>query len=386
MSVREYLSPDKVSEALKNWLREPDEPDRVYPKNKKIEVVFLVEAVNAILPRTEGVEDITLTKLPGTEYEVPTILPEKLQAVTRRRMLAQLRRYRDEKPENLKQYLKTLANLFEYTKGGKSKSKNEKVVIRFKKAEVYSGNPKDWNCYIQPPGGDATDVGMDGFCPACTLFGTVITNNVLEFYDTKKDKNIFGESVGIKSRVEFDPAVAFVDQEKSVADYTHNKVADGASWTGQSLYTEHHVAPGTLFVGKVTLEDVTEVELKAFLAVLATIDRLGGRERVYGGVRIHLIGIRGGSYETVSALEIARLLAKEYGEVEYPPAVEVVKEKVWNTIQNYGFQRIESKDFKKLMDNMNLWDNLWDDTVKYDKRIVERILRLIRGGNFEPLE
>lgn len=380
MSVGELLSPDKISETLMKWFREPDEPDRVFPKNRKIEIVFLVEAVNAILPRTEGVEDITLIKLPGTEYEVPVILPEKLQAVARRRMLAQLRRYRDEKPDELGKHLETLANLFKYSKGGKGKSKKEEVIVGFTKAKEYMNNPKEWNCYIQPPGGDireATDVGMDGFCPACALFGTVI--------DGSKLFGIGNESIGVKSRVEFDPAIAFVDQEKSVAAYTHNKVADGVSWTGQSLYTEHHVVPGTVFVGKVTLEDVTESELKAFLAVLAAIDRLGGRERVFGGVRIHLVGIRGSSYETVSALDIARRLAKDYGKAEYPPPAEEVKEKVWNIIQEYGFQRIESGGFRKLLDDTNLCDNLWSDTVKYDRRVVERVLRLLRGENFEPV-
>ena len=96
----------KFQEVVGKYLRSPDEKDRLFPKNKKIEIVFLVEAVNAILPRTEGVEDITLMKLAGTDYEVPVILPEKLQAVARRKLLAQLRSYKDLKPEKLGDYFR----------------------------------------------------------------------------------------------------------------------------------------------------------------------------------------------------------------------------------------------------------------------------------------
>jgi len=370
------LSPDMLGEVLGRALRRPGERDRVFPKNKKVEIVFLVEAVNAILPRTEGVEDITLIKLPGTEYEVPMILPEKLQAVARRRMLAQLRRFRDERPQSLKRYLETLSALYKFKKGGK---KAQELIVGFTRAQQYREAPESWNCFIQPPGGDkreATDVGMDGFCPACALFGTVIDGSKLD--------NIDNESIGVKSRVEFDPAIAFVDQEKSVAGFTHNKVADGVSWTGQGLYTEHHVVPGMVFVGKVTLEDVTESELKSFLAVLAAIDRLGGRERLFGGVRIHLIGIRGGSHETVSALELARELAKMLGEREYPPSADEIVKKVYDIIGEYGFHKISSSDYRKLLDDMDVWGSLWRDTVDYDCSVVGRVLSLLKN-NYEKL-
>jgi len=358
----------EIPQPVRKYLRNISEPDRVYPKNKKVEVVFLIKTTNAILLRTEGPEDITLVKLPGTEYEVPMVLPEKLQAVARRRMISHLRRFRDERTSSLRRYLITLSQLYKYTK----KRKQEEVIVGFAKAKKYADKPEAWNCYIQPPGTqvrDSTDVGMDGFCPACALFGTVI--------DSAKMLGIYNESVGVKSRVEFDPAFAITDQEKCVAMITHNKVADGVSWTGQSLFTEYHVLPGTVLVGKVTLEDVTLPELMGFLATLATIDRLGGRERIFGGVRIHLIGIRGGSYETISALELARMLAKEYGPAKILPDAEEVEEKVWRIIENLGFHRLSSSDARVMADNMGVWDELWKSTVEYDRQVVEKVLSLI---------
>ncbi len=364
------INPENVGEKLKSWLRGVEEPDRVFTKNKKVEIVFLVEAVNVILPRTEGVEDITLFKIAGTEYEVPAILPEKLQAVARRRMLAYLRSYRDRNDEKMKEYLNKLAKIATFKT--KKKGKETEVAVGFELAKKFLEPNEKWNCYIQPPGGDikkTTDVGMDGFCPVCALFGVAL--------DSNKISGIGDEAIGIKSRVEFDPAVAITDKTKSVAGYTHNKVSDGVSWTGQSLYKEPHVQPGTIFIGKVTLEDVTEPELKAFLATLSAIDRLGGRERIYGGVRIHLVGIRGGSYETVSAYEIARELVKEYGE-KLPDVNEVV-EKVQKIISKKGFLEINTENFKKLVDDDTVWDKLWESTVEYDKQVIARVLDLVKG-------
>ena len=374
MVAERPVGPEALEQVVGPWLRGVEEEDRVFPKNKKVEVVFLVEAVNAILPRTEGVEDITLFRLPGTSFEVPAILPEKLQAVSRRRMLASLRRFRDERSQRLKTYLERLSALYKEEKTGGRGKKKEPVVYGFAKAEEYAGDPARWNCYIQPPGGDVgggkqTDVGMDGFCPACALFGTVLDGNRL--------KGVSGESIGVKSRVEFDPAIAVADRSKSVVEYTHNKVADGVSWTGQSLFSEPHVHPGTVFVGKVTLEDVTLPELKAFLATLAGIDRLGGRERLFGGVRVHLLGIRGGSYETVSALELARRVAEEFNGDLVP--VEKVAEKVLDTIREKGFTPLDTEAFRKLLDDMDLWDSLWRSTVCFDKSVVRRVIELLRG-------
>ena len=366
------INPENIGEELKNWLRGINEPDRVFTKNKKVEIVFLVEAVNAILPRTEGVEDITLFKIAGTEYEVPAILPEKLQAIARRRMLAYLRSHRDRNEEKIRKYLSKLVKIVIFRTKSKKKGEEKEASVGFVRAEEFLKPNKKWNCYIQPPGGDSrntTDVGMDGFCPACALFGVAL--------DSNKISGIRDEAIGIKSRVEFDPAVAVTDKTKSVAGYTHNKVSDGVSWTGQSLYKEPHVQPGTIFIGKVTLEDVTEPELKAFLATLSAIDRLGGRERIYGGVRIHLVGIRGGGYETVSAYEIAKELVKEYGE-KLPDINEVV-EKIQKIISKKGFLKINTEDFKKLVDNDTVWDKLWESTVEYDRQVIARVLDLVKG-------
>ena len=387
--MRDVIPVEKLPPKLESWLRKPDEPDRVYTKNKKIEVVFLVEAVNAILPRTEGPDDITLLKIPGTDVEVPTILPEKLQAVTRRRMVGHLARFKEARPDRIKKYLTTLSDITVVLKSQKNNKKGKKEKnkeepkqpkehhIGFTKAKEMVNNPLNWNCQIQSPGGDSsnnTDEGVDGFCPACALFGTIIGKSQLNIYN--RDKS---ESVGLKSRVEFDPAFTFLDSEIVVADYTHNKVTDGVSWTGKSLFEERHVVPGTVFVGKVTLEDVTETELLSFLATLSTVTRLGGRERIFGGVRIHIVGVRGGSYETVSALELAKYLTEVYKEVTTLPTVGDVMDKVADYISTRGFILVDPNSPKVLVDDMGLWDKLWSDTVHYDIQVIRKIMEIVYG-------
>ena len=361
--MSQALSPADVIRKLESWLRRVNEPDRVFTKNKKVEVVFLVEAVNAILPRTEGVEDITLIKMPGTEYEVPAVLPEKLQAVARRNMLSFLRSHYERRTKEVDDYLQKLSVVFK--PAGEKGGKKDEAVGYIKATEsLQTGR---WNCFVQPPAGEGTDVGMDGFCPACALFGTVL--------DDTKVSGIDNISVGLKSRVEFDPAIAVSDRKVSVIPLTHNKVSDGVSWTGQSLFTEYHVAPGTIFVGKATLEDVTEQELLAFLATLLTITRLGGRERLFGGVRVHLVGVRGGSYETVSALELARELARNYG--ERLPSVEEVLDYLKKELQSRGFLTdLNQEAFRKLAESDETWSSLWRSTLIFDKQVLLRVIQL----------
>lgn len=362
-----------IIEALKQHLRSADEPDRIFTKNKKIEVVFLVEAVNAILPRTEGVEDITLVKIPGTDYEVPMILPQKLQAVARRNMLSYLRDHYDKNKDRVKSYLKKLFVIFELKEDKRKKKEGEEGKEGGQIVGYVKANADEWNCFIQPPSGEGTDVGMDGFCPACVLFGTLLDNTKVS--GIPKVSGTLKMSIGLKSRVEFDPAYAISDRKVSVMPLTHNKVSDGLSWTGRSLFREFHVVPGTIFVGKVTLEDVTGAELIAFLATLTTVTRLGGRESLYGGVRMHLVGIRGGRYETVSAFELVRKLVKKYA--ERLPNVEEVMGELKNELSNKGFDTsINQEDFKGLVDNNDTWDSLWESTLMYDKRVLERVLQL----------
>jgi len=365
------MSENTWKEAIKTWLRNPDEPDRILTKCKKIEIVFIIEAVNYILPRTEGVGDITLIKI--GEIEAPVILPEKLHGIARRQLLALLRDHRDKNHTKLGEYLKQLELTFERET---KKNEKEQITIGFTKAKEYTTNPQKWNCYIQPPGpaqSHTTDVGMDGFCPACTLFGTIIDAEKL--YIIERNKTFNAETpIGIKSRITFDPAFAYLDKEKTTIYLTHNKVSEGTSWTGQSLFEECHVVPGTIFIGKATLEDVTEAELEMFLATLTSINKIGGRKSNFGGIRIHLIGIHGDHYETTSAYELAREL-KDANTTN----IEEVKKILRDKLEKQGFHILNTEEFRTKLNDDELINKLWEHTITYDKKILEWYMKLTKN-------
>ncbi len=331
-------------EEVKPCLREVGEPGRIYPKAKRVEVVFLVEAANYLLLRTEGQGYINAITLPETKLEVPVILPEKLQAVTRRKMLHLLREYRDAAPDKVKQFVE------------------EAVKLGFKKAEKHL--EKGWNCTIQPPiaqsGEKATDTGMDGYCPACALFGAALTTEHVAI-------NKRNASIGIKTRVHFDPAFAI---RRGIVPATHNKVTEGLlSTTGQALYPEVHVEPGTVFVGRVVLTEVTEPELLAFLYTLAHVEEIGGRAGVYGTIRIHLLGIRCGKYSATTALSLTEDTVREGKK-----SISEVKEFLRERLTKLGFQPISSEEILQGLENTEpdgLFYRLWGSTLDFDRQWIE---------------
>ncbi|MEM4036033.1 MAG: type I-D CRISPR-associated protein Cas7/Csc2 [Fervidicoccaceae archaeon] len=355
-----------LSELLKeksSYLRNPNEQDRIFAKGKKIEVIYAVVGKGIPLFRTEGAGDvttigITLRKESSTPsegghdanksyVEVPAILPEKIQAKLRRRMLEILRsEFNDEVKKQVKRYRE----------------------LGFNKL----GEDGSWNCFIMPPSGEGeTDLGMCGFCPACNILGAIITEN---------EHGLASTSYGIKSRVVHDIAFATVPYEKCVVELTHNKVGDGVSYTGRSLYEEPHIVPGTVFVGKLAMYDVTEREAKLVLHSLATISRMGGGETKYGSVQVIIVGLRAGDRETISSYDIARHVLEKTGGALVEP--EVVVKEVANYIKGKGFDVVI--DEKAGIDSLDtvaavsddeiakIWgeDNYWysDNVVKYIAR------------------
>ncbi|MEM4975645.1 MAG: type I-D CRISPR-associated protein Cas7/Csc2, partial [Sulfolobaceae archaeon] len=231
---------DPITQFLKEnsgYLRKPDEKDRLLSKGKKIEVVYAVVSKGIPLFRTEGVGDVSELEinLGGKAVSVPTILPEKIQAKLRRRMLEILR---NNNPDN--------NTLTKYEQLG------------FKKITTDSNGIKSWKCYVAPPGSEGgTDIGLCGYCPSCNILGSIITKNELKIPGSEDE---LGTAYGLKSRVVHDPAFGTATYEAAIQELTHNKVGDGVSYTGMSLFQESHVVPGVVFIGKLAMYDVTELE------------------------------------------------------------------------------------------------------------------------------
>ncbi|MEB3760124.1 MAG: type I-D CRISPR-associated protein Cas7/Csc2 [Desulfurococcales archaeon] len=324
---------------ISSCLRSIGENNRIYPMAKRIEVVFIVEAGNYLLLRTEGPGDINAVTLPESGHRVPVILPEKLQAVTRRTLLQLLRNHYNNHSDEVNKFIRKAQELG-FTKASE---------------HLKSG----WNCTIQPPlasGGEkATDLGMDGYCPSCTIFGVALTSQQL--------KPISGMSVGIKTRIHFDPAFATVE---GILPATHNKVSEGMlSTTGQSLYTEIHVEPGTIFIGRAVITDVTLPELLAVLGSLIHVEEIGGRSGVYGTVKIRLAGIRCGTHSSTTALELADNLAGSRKPSE-------ILSKLGDYLKKYGFIRLTNEDVEEVLSDNTMLD-LWKSSIDFAEQMVKWI-------------
>ncbi|MEM0043146.1 MAG: type I-D CRISPR-associated protein Cas7/Csc2 [Thermofilaceae archaeon] len=344
-----------------SYLRNPNERDRIFAKGKKIEVVYVIVSKGIPLFRTEGAGDVTtidiiprgVAREGSTAYvSVPAILPEKIQAKLRRRMLEVLRsRFNNEVREHVKKYKK----------------------LGFSRL----GEDGSWNCFIMPPSGEGeTDLGMCGFCPSCNILGAVIT---------KTENTNAKTSYGIKSRVVHDIAFATVPYEKCVVELTHNKVSEGISYTGRSLYEEPHIMPGVVFIGKLAMYDVTEREAKLVLHSLATISRMGGGETKYGSVQVIIVGLRAGDRETVSSYDIARHVIEKTGGALVEP--ETVVKEVVNYIRGKGFDVVidEQKGIDSLDTVVAISDEeltkLWEeDNYRYSENVVEYITRAEGSG------
>jgi CRISPR type I-D-associated protein Csc2 len=310
------------------------EKDRIFSKGVKAEIVYAIISKGIPLFRTEGVGDIsTISVVVNNEnYELPVILPEKIQAKLRRVMLENLRR----------EYSKFDAQF-------KDKIRETAKSLGYKRTEG------EWNCYIAPPQErtSSTDIGMCGYCPSCTILGNITDDSMMNDLNT---------AYGIKSRVAHDIAFSLVDYKKAVMELTHNKVADGVSYTGQSLYSDLHVSPGVVFIGKSTAYDLTKNEFEVVLDALSGITRLGGGETKYGSVETRILGVKFSERETISSYDIMReIVGKHKGEMM--DAEEYVGE---------VSELLKTKGFTEYSYQVN-YKEAWEDSLDYAGKIREFI-------------
>ncbi len=370
--MSEIMLSEDINRSLSRCLRSRNE-DRIHPRTPgRIEVVFLVEATNYLLLRTEGAGYETTETLPESGKQVPVIMPQKLHAVMRRRLLQHLREYRNKKPEVIMNYVRKASNLgFKKAKAFMEEWKKlEKEYGKewYKKPELAD---KIWNCTIQPPlaeGGEkSTDLGMDGFCPHCTIFGGAYTQNEIEILGQKKKKVSLGEH----SRVHPDPAFAL---RPGILTATHNKVTEGfLSITGGALYDEVHVLPGTIFIGRLEIAEPTFNELLAILYSLVSVTEIGGRANIYGTVRMYLLGIRCGRRGATTALWLADELV-ENGKQSKKDAISELQSK----LKELGFKQISNEMVIQAVENNydSFFDELWKDALVYSEQVVNWIRSL----------
>ncbi|PMB77370.1 MAG: hypothetical protein C0177_03400, partial [Fervidicoccus fontis] len=86
----------------------------------------------------------------------------------------------------------------------------------------------------------------------------------------------------------------------------------------------------------------------------------------------------------VSALELAKRLIAKYGDAL--PGFDNIVRDLKQELKSRGFIEVDSYSdgFRKLVEDVEIWDDLWGSTIIYDKRIIDRALQLVKGeGKYE---
>ncbi len=283
---------------------EKEKPDLrlALPRGRVFNVYVIIEALSELVIRHEGETDLTVISLDG--LEVPAILNTKVQAVERRTMLKLLHKFYD----NNKEYVLNLV-----------KDYNEYRISRGKDAETFNGTIQSneyrkkleegleaaigaYNCAVRPyerRGGEEKVAGYCRLCPNCLIYGYAVEE---------------GLDYNVKSRVEGDLYLATLPTSKCVTTRTFNAVDDVKKTTERALYKLRVVEPGTLFVGKIAVRDVSLAELLLVLLSISKIDRTGGRVTHFGRVRTHIPAIVVSDSERGSGYDLARKIFGKYKE------------------------------------------------------------------------
>lgn len=280
--------------------------ENAIPKGKVANVFVIIEALSRLLIRHEQ-ESTDVTEIPTPlGFNVPAIINTKMQAVVRRTMLAILHEWfnRNKKVASkvlgIEQYGCTLRPFIRREKG--------------------TGTPEE------------TFTGYCGSCPNCLIFGYAVQE---------------GAGYNVKSRVEGDLYVATLPSDKAIVPTTFNAVDDVTKTTQMpgmetgALYTYNLIEAGTLFVGKISLRDMTLSELLITLVSLARTSRIGGRQTHFGEIRIHIPAILFSTYEVGSGYEIAQTVLSS---VKGRPTIENVVNKVAEYVGKFEGQGILVQD------------------------------------------
>jgi len=346
-------------EDVKNFLVPKDkvDPTLAVPRGRTVNVWVVIEAESELLVRHEGADDVTEFEVAGVT--VPGILNTKLQAVARRQALRTLYAFKDENPEKMQELY------------------NMAKELGVENAEAL----KDWICYITPGArsekkkkDETVKGGYCTVCPNCMIYGYVAGE---------------GGTYNVKSRVEGDAYFGLCPSKLCVVRRTFNAVDDVTKTTymeGQkgsetgALFTLSLVEPGTVFVGKLAVRDVSAAELLFVLYSLAKVDRIGGRVTHFGRVKVHIPVITFDYFEKGSGYEVAKALVGDR-KVGLEEAINKVVELASGVVKA---ERRDMADELRGLDKETVYkiaEEAWKDSLRF-KASIEALVygKEAKGG------
>ena len=132
--------------------------------------------------------------------------------------------------------------------------------------------------------------------------------------------------------------------------------------------------PGTLFVGKIALKNLTPAETKLTLYSIASIDRLGARQTHFGRVKMRIAGIIGHKYELGSGYELA-LRALRTNARTLNQLYKVISSYLDELSKTYGASAIVQRGIEDIVMRVDLEaiiKEAWNDAVTR-KRILDEV-------------
>ena len=345
--LKDVFESEETVNKLKRWLEERETANEKYsvPRGKTINLFITIMAESDLLIRHEGVEDVTLLQV-GKQI-VPAILDIKFRAVTRRNMLTLLRNA--------------------YDRNQRVRSKADEILKKVIKDYQEGG----WLCAMRPhikgtkeKGGklQMQMKGLCGHCPNCLIYGFAVEEE--------------GE-FNVKSRIEGDVYYGVIPSAASVTERTGNAVDEATYTTGQALFTTRPILPGTIFVGKIAMHDLTPSEFLLTLFSIATTPRIGARQTCNGKIRIDIPAMILSNHEKGSGYELCKQILQKY---EKPGLEEVIQE-VNDYVQRIGRNSvvITSRDLADRLRTLPLSDldeviiGAWRDAA-----IMEESIKLMK--------
>ncbi|MEM1696154.1 MAG: type I-D CRISPR-associated protein Cas7/Csc2 [Desulfurococcaceae archaeon] len=259
--------------------------ESVKPVAKHITIYWIGRAEDRMILRTEGEDDIILSEV--KEILVPTIIFRKLKAVYLREFMQLLRRQWELYDKEIREAM--------------GDSNYDFLASCSLSPGIAKG--KDDN--------KGTQIGRCMKCPADVLMGA--TSGLTEY-------NLVSRFVGdsayaLTGNYRARTGTAVDEVTYTTYTYTKERKQQDESKTG-AVFTENHVEPGTLFVGKTVLFMPSPVELLYVLWLLTRTVRIGARTSIWGTMKVDPVALVADLYEVGSSYEASEELLNKTDEEE----------------------------------------------------------------------
>lgn len=315
--------------------------ESVKPVAKHVTIYWVGRAEDRMILRTEGEDDIILSKVKGEA--VPTIIFRKLKAVYLRDFMQLLRRQWELYKDDIKKDID---------------DSNYDLLASCSLSPGLAGE------------GKGTMHGRCMKCPADILMGA--TSATVNY-------NLASRFVGDSAYALTPSYERRTGNAVDEITYTTIMLREGQTqeeWRTGALFAETFVEPGTLFVGKTVLFMPSPVELLYVLWLLTRTIRVGARTSIWGTLKITPVALLADLYEVGSSYEASESL---FGETKEEEARRKLLGYVKGVSYATGTDVIEvTSDTLSKLRSMNMLDfnlvkELWVNTKNYISAVREYI-------------